>query len=303
MKTITPPPLQSGNMIGIFAPSGRVERDWVERGIAALQGLGFRVKVHPQTFATLHQSAGTEKQKIAALHELWADPEVKAVIAARGLNRAGWMLEGIDYDLIRVHPKIYMGYSDSTALLLALNAKAGLVTYHGHVLKNFSKDMPDDQRDQCFDVLAGRATDLPLTGAKILHTVNAEGRLIGGNMSVLTALIGTPYLPDLTDAILFLEDVGEETSRIDRMFQQLRNAGILKSIKGLILGGFTHMTDTGSVPYGFLMEEIFAHATAELDIPIVTNAPFGHGDMLFTYPVGAMVRLSVSEGSATLRLA
>jgi muramoyltetrapeptide carboxypeptidase len=299
-----PPSLQPGDTIAIMAPSSKVDRESIEKAQELLESLGYKVRVHPQTFVYDLQSAGTKAQKIAAFHELWADPEVKAIFAAGGGNRSGYMLEGLDYDLIKRNPKIFMGYSDVTALLSAIHAKTGLVTFHGPCMKTFARTLPPKQIRQCFNLLAGTDPALPFGGAKILRGGTAKGPLIGGNLSLFTSLVGTPYMPKLDGAILYLEDCSDELSRFDRMFLQLRNAGVFDRISGLIVGQFIDMRDSGRSRFLRKLPQVIAEVTEGKDFPVILNAPFGHGRKLPVYPFGASAVLKADgRGKPSLSLA
>ncbi len=298
-----PRSLKLGDKIGVMAPSSRCDRAVVEKGADALQKLGYEVYLHPQTFAAHNQSAGTEAQKLKALNDLFRDKDVKAIVAARGGNRAGYLLEKIDYDLVRRNPKIVMGFSDVTALLFALNKKAGLTTFHGPMMGSFGKGLDEDQLRQCFNLLAGADNDLPLENARVVRKGRAEGRLVGGNLSLVSSLVGTPYMPALKGAILFLEDCSDEISRFDRMLLHLKNAGVFDKIAGLVVGDFTDIKDGGSKPFGFTLEDVVRAVTKDRDFPIVMDAPFGHGKRIYTHPVGAKAELTATVRQApALRL-
>ncbi len=281
------PPIKSGDTIGVMAPSSFVEPGDLDAARRAFEAAGYKIILHPQCFERHGQSAGTHESKIAALHELWADQDIKAVIAAGGGNRALHLLEMIDYGLIAAHQKVFMGFSDGTALLNAIYAKTGLVTCHGPVFRHLGEP---EKFQNALQYLSGRCENIPLDGATVLHAGTATGKLIGGNLSVFQYLVGTAFLPDCHGAILFLEDCGEETSRIDRMLLHLKRAGLFNQAAALIFGAFTDMKDTGR-PFGFSVEELIREHTAGLDIPILINAPFGHGKNLPVFPVGKEVRL------------
>ena len=299
MSVITPPSLRPGDTIGIFAPSSRASHENISRLQNLLEKRGYKVFVHPQTFLTRHQSAGSGMEKAAAFHDLIRSQDIKAIFCSNGGNRVGTMLEHLNFDTIARNPKIILGFSDVTALLHAVYAKTGIVTYHGPMARSFLS-LSKKQIEQCFDLLEGRKTILEMPKAKILKAGTAKGPLLGGNLSVLCSLLGTPYQPNFKNAILFLEDIGEETSHIDRYFWQLRNTGILSQIKGLILGNFSELKDTGRTRYGFTLKTCLDDVTADLDIPVLMNAPFGHGKDLYTFPVGAKAKLVVTSTFASL---
>ncbi len=294
MDYLTPPPLSPGDTIGVMAPSSRIDASDLENGAEVLRRKGYKVFLHPQCHEKLHQSAGTNEQKRDALHDLVTNPEIKAVFFATGGNRAMHILDLLDYDLIRKHPKIYMGFSDNTALLNAITAKTGIVTYHGPTVKRLVKN---PQVDFNLSLLSGNKKEIPMTGAKILREGNAKGTLIGGNLSLFQYLVESGEIPNPNGAILFLEDIAEEYSRIDRDFCYLRRCGLLDEIGGLVLGQFSDMRDSGT-PFGFTFEDIIEEHTSGLNIPILVNAPFGHAEDLYVLPVGQ--RAELKNGSLIL---
>ena len=284
-----PPPLKQGDTIGVMAPSSRIEPADLQAGVDMLTARGYNVFVHPQTLERLHQSAGTNVQKLNALHDLVREPNIKAIFFATGGNRALHLLDDVDYKLIKKHPKIYMGFSDCTALLNAITAKTGLVTYHGPTLKRLVKN---PQVDFNLRLLAGEEKTIPLNGANVVREGTAKGILIGGNLSLFQYLIESGEIPKSKGAILFLEDIAEEYSRLDRDFCYLRRTGLLEKVGGIVLGQFTDLRDTGT-PFGFTFEDIIAEHTAGLlNIPILMNAPFGHDVDLYALPIGRTATLT-----------
>jgi len=272
-----------------MAPSSRIARADIEAAKAFLEEKGFKVFIHPQTYKHADgktQQAGTVKEKISALHDLAQDDKIKAVYFATGGQRALTLLDHINYDLIAENPKIYMGFSDHTALLNAITAKAKLVTWHSPTFKRLLKN---PQVDYNFSILMGQEKEIPLVGATIVKSGKAEGRLFGGNMAVFHALLEKDII-DPKDNILFLEEIGEELTTFDRELCTLKRRGVLKKISALIFGQFTDMKDTGT-PFGLTFEEIVKEHTRGLKIPILMNAPFGHGADLYAFPIGAAVTL------------
>ena len=285
---LNPPALKPGDTIGVMAPSSFVEADALEKAAAFVEQHGYRVFIHPQSTSRHHQSAGPPEEKTDALHALFRDPEIKAIVAAGGGNRALHLLDRLDYGLIRDNPKIMMGFSDVTALLNGIYAQTGLVTFHGPVLKT----LPSCEDDETlFALLGGQDVSYDLGQAEILKDATAEGRLIGGNLSILQALTGTPYEPPLDGAILFIEDSGDHISRYDRMLGQMRLAGWFDRISGLIAGEFTDTKDDPERPFGFSLADCLTEHLSGRDIPVLMNAPFGHGKRLAPLPVGCPARL------------
>lgn len=279
-----PPALKRGDTIGVLSTSSWVEAEGVLKAKEFMEAQGYQVKIHEQTFNRFNQSAGTAEEKAQALNDFFADSEVKAIFSARGGNRAATMLDKIDYNLIKKNPKILIGYSDLTILINAICQQTGLIGFHGLLFRELPNH-PD--YPQMIDILSGAQNSLDLSGCTILQEGEAEGVLLGGNISVFQGIMGTPYQPDMKGAILILEDVGDHISRYDRMFCHLKNAGILSQISALIIGNFTEMEDSPKNPFGFTLEDIIREHTKGLNIPILMNAPFGHGDNLATLPIGA----------------
>lgn len=289
MKTFFPPALRLGDMIGVMAPSSRIGAEDLAASKAFLEAKGYPVFVHPQSYQTLHQSAGTTEQKIEALHHLIRNPDIRAIFFATGGNRALPLLDRIDYDLIRQNPKIFMGFSDNTSLLNRITKETGLTTYHGPTFRRLPKN---PQCDETLSLLMGQGQEIDLYGAVHLtkNTKTAEGLLVGGNLSILSAMADSDRTTNVP-TILFLEDLAEEWSHFDRMLCSLKRRGLFENCTALILGEFSDMTDTGQRPFGFSFHDIVAEHTAGLDIPILINAPFGHGTNLPAFPIGAKVRL------------
>lgn len=293
--------LKKGDLIGVFSPSSWVDAEKVEAARQFLEARGFRVMIHPQTFARHHQSAGTDAEKLAALHDLLRDRDVKAIFAAGGGNTALHILDSIDYKLVAKHPKIMLGFSDVTTLLNAFYAKAGLVTFHGPVL-TWLPAQASAMADFNMRVLAGKAPSYPMQQARVLRTGAADGPLVGGNLSLFHLLPKTRQAPPVAGAILFLEDINEEFNQVDRMFAHLKRMGVLDKISGLVCGAFTDLKDTGQRPFGFTLDDIVLKHMGDRAVPIVMDAPFGHTDTLYTLPVGGQARLSARGRTATLKL-
>lgn len=299
MDSIIPAPLLPGDTIGIMAPSSRVDKDVLFKAQAMLEKRGYKVFIHPQSFIKLNQSAGTGVKKAAAFHDLIKRKDIKAIFCARGGNRAHTMLENLDFKLIAKNPKILLGYSDVTVLLNAIYKQTGIIGYHGPMSHGLIS-LPKKQVNQCFDLLSDGKLDLAMPKATILKPGNAKGKLIGGNLSLLCSLLGTKFQPDFKDAILFIEDVSEETSRTDRNLQHLRAAGALSQLKALLVGSFTDMKDTGKVKYGFTLKDCVTAATNGYKYPVLMNCPFGHGRDLFTLPLGQDAMLTIKDETARL---
>lgn len=298
---IRPKALKKGDTIGITATGSYVDQDRLKVGRFLLEANGYQVRIHPNTFQKHKQSAGTSGEKAKALHDLLLDDEIDAIILAAGGNRTLHMLDELDLNICIHNPKIIMGFSDCTALLGAITSQTGIVTFHGPTVTWFAKknlEYKHLQINAVFDLLQGKQTGYPLDKASILKKGKAEGPLIGGNLSLMMHMINTKWCPDLDGALLYLEDTGDELSWIDRDLWYLRELGILKYLSGLILGGFS-LGDTGR-PFEFTLDEIITEHLQGIDIPVVTNAPFGHNDMLYPLPFGIKGQLDTTGDEARL---
>lgn len=291
-----PPALKPGDLIGVMAPSSTVNKKDIEASAAALEARGYKVYIHPQTYAAHHQSAGTSAEKLAALHELWARDDIKAIWCAGGGNRALYLTPDLDFKLMQSKPKILIGFSDITSILNPIYAQTGSIGIHGQVFKHLHEFT---QLDETLAMLAGNVNEMDLSPAEIWQDGTASGILIGGCLSLFHYLPGTPDCPDLNGALLFLEDTGDHLSRFDRMLAQMKRMGVFERIGGLILGEFTDLHE-GARPFGFSLKECVMECVGERNIPVVCGAPFGHGKNLLPLPVGGKARLDT--GAKTLKL-
>jgi muramoyltetrapeptide carboxypeptidase len=317
---IKPRALKRGDLIGLVAPSGGSDPAYVEARVKHLEGWGFRVKLSTNILAVRGNTAGTPQQRVADLHEMFRDREVNAIWALRGGSGASQMLPLIDYQLIRHNPKIFIGFSDITALHLAILKHSGLVTFHGPTapgptISDYSMTQlqavlmhPRDQTTIYMSDANRVEAENAVPGAAEykLRTVTAgvaEGRLVGGNLAVLSALIGTPYAPDWRGALLFLEEIREAPYRIDRMLTQLKQSIPFNDAAGVMLGVFRRSLDAGtaadSEPRLSLEQAIDDHF-AGLRVPAVYGFSFGHITNNFTIPLGVRARLDAGAHSLTL---
>jgi muramoyltetrapeptide carboxypeptidase len=299
-----PPPLRKGDTIGLVAPASPVPAETVRAAAANLERRGFTVKVAPGSEARRGYLAGTDAARAEALNGFLRDPSVKAVLCLRGGFGSPRILDRVDYDAIRRDPKVIIGYSDITALLLAVQRRAGVVTFHGPMGGEWApgRGITPYSEKYFWDAFADRSPLFTDWGGERAHGMkeptalaggSAEGILTGGNLSVLCSLLGTPYEIDTRDSILFLEDVSERPFRIDRMLNQLRLAGKLGQARGILLGAFTNCEDpnpSSSLSLG----EVFTDYFATLGVPVLADYPAGHTADQATLPIGIRVRLDAT---------
>jgi muramoyltetrapeptide carboxypeptidase len=275
----------------------------------AMEALGLKVKVGSNFKNRFGHLAGTDEERAADFNAMFADPEVKAIICLRGGSGAARILPLIDYEQVKANPKPLLGYSDITALHCALYSQTGLISFHGpngsgswnSFNANQFQQLFFDQKLLSFKNEVTKGDDLVAKGNRIqtLTKGTVEGKILGGNLTVLTALSGSNYYPDFQDAILFIEDVGEDPYRIDRMMSTLKLNGTLGKIKGFVFGQCSDCKP-GSGYGAFTVDQIMDQYIIPLNIPAYIGAMIGHISKQFIIPVGARVRLNADQGSITL---
>ena len=294
---------------GVFAPSGVADQERLKRGIACLESEGHRVIVAPETYAQWRYFAGTDEQRLTAFHRLVADPGVDVMIMARG--GYGWsrLLHHIDWNAVAASGKAFVGFSDFTAFSLGALAKANLATFAGPgVAIDFGSNgnEPSQKEDHDFmeasfwPVISGAVHNTgPLAAPHAYPPQDIQGPLWGGNLSVLTHLVGTPYFPQVEDGILFLEEIGEQPYAIERMLFQLYHARVLEKQKAIVLADFTDCVPAAD-RYPYSMEEAIDTLRVLAPCPVLTGLPFGHVARKLTLPFGATARLVIGPGSYSL---
>jgi muramoyltetrapeptide carboxypeptidase len=276
--------------VAVVAPAGPFDRESFEAGLRVLAAR-YRVVVHDSLFARSRYLAGDDPRRLDELTAALADESVKAVVAARGGYGVLRLLARLGPKLAGLVPKPLVGFSDITALHLALQA-AGWVSIHGPVVTQLGTQ-PPDVAARLFHLLESPDPAPPLRGTPMVAGL-AEGPLVGGNLSLLTRLLGTPYLPPLDGAVLLLEDVGERPYRLDRMWTHLALAGVFDRVCGLALGEFTDCEE----PNGdYRVGDVLAELVAEVGLPSLGGLPIGHGAVNQPVPLGARVRLDAVAGA------
>ena len=299
---LRPPRLRDGDTLGFVNPSGALHEDEAyERAHASLRALGLNTREAPNLRARCGHMAGTPQQRADDLHAMFSAPDIAGILAVTGGSGANRVLPLLDMGLIARHPKLLGGYSDITALITAVHRATGLVTLHSPLARSdWSAFSVQHFRAVAMAAEAPLLRNPPERPPRPLRGGVARGPLQGGNLAVLTSLAGTPHFPDLTGAILFLEDVNEYLYRVDRMFTTLALGGHLARVAGVVLGGFTNCKPSeGS--YGTLtLDEILADHLGDLGVPVLRNAAFGHIGPKWTLPLGVPAELDADAG--TLRL-
>lgn len=303
MRIIKPKKLNLGDTIGIISPaSSPDEMHRIEKGVKYLEKMGYRTKVGTNVGKSHGYLAGNDEERLADFHSMFKDKSVKAIFSLRGGYGAFRLLDKIDYNLIKRNPKILVGYSEITAIQMAILQKTGLVTFAGPMLavdlwnevspfteENFWKMITSNKK-------FGRV--LPTEGDKFpnLSKGSTSGRVIGGNLAVLNALIGTDYMPAMKDKILMIEDVNEKPYRVDRMLNQLRLSKSLKQLKGIILGRFVECYEHDPNVKTLTLGEVMDHYMRSLNIPVIYTFPHGHIKDFVTVPFGVTFKLNATRG-------
>jgi muramoyltetrapeptide carboxypeptidase len=300
---VRPQALRPGDTVGIIAPASNIKPELLEAGCQALRALGYKPIYFDSILEKDIYFAGSALRRARELEEMFLRPEVRAVVCARGGYGANYLLDKIDLEKIRSHPKIFVGYSDVTTLLTYFSDVVGLVTFHGPmVTKDFSHvdgvDLPSWQA-----ALGGKAEwgVGAESGVKPLVEGRAEGILYGGCLSMLAASLGTPYEIRTEGAILFIEDVAAKPFQIDRMLMQLKLAGKLHGVRGIVLGEMLDCVQSRDQDYA--LEQVVLRVVGDLGVPVAFGLRSGHvtrGNV--TLPLGLRAELNVSRGEVSLRL-
>ena len=324
-RVIKPPRLKVGDTIGIIAPSNPITlgEEAVERAYSRLRHLGFAIKEAPQCRFQYGHSAGRVGDRVEAIHAMFGDPNINGVMTFWGGHNSNQLLEYLDYELIRTHPKILIGYSDVTALTVGITARTGLVTFAGPAVITFVKPHIFPETIESFQNIlmepdgstiyqtSKQCSDTPWyersDGQMLLEDTppwqtyqpgKARGPLMGGNIDTMMALLGTDYWPDLDECVLLLEEDENETSgSINRLLTKMRQSGIFEKIVGLAIGRFdcrVGFTQSDS------LEMILQETLKGYDFPVLTGVDFGHTDPLLTFPLGIEVELDADSRTITI---
>lgn len=303
LVSIKAPSLNKGDTIGIIAPASSMDDALVRRAVANIVDRGYKVKLSAGYLQRRGYLAADDKTRAAELNAFFLDKSIRAILCLRGGYGSPRILDRLDYDAIRQNPKIFIGYSDITALLNGIHSRTGLVSFHGPMAKEFSigKGLTPYTEKYFWPAFKPESKLFPDWGGagprgrshlKTISGGQAEGILVGGNLSVLTCTIGTPYEARSDDCILFLEDVSEKPFRIDRMLNHLRLSGMLGKYKGVILGSFTGCLPLRGSGIGLL--DVFDHYFENLGVPVLSGYAAGHQPDQATLPIGARVRLDAT---------
>src|SRR5215468_8759298 len=298
---IKPSALRDGDGVAVVAPASNLKADYLERGVAELERLGFRVKYEPGILDKARYTAGDDERRANELMRAFVDPVIKAVWAARGGYGSMRLFNLLDETLLGQHPKVFIGYSDMTALSLYFYRRFGWVTFHGPMA---AKDLAGGEEHYDRETLIKAVTGASPIGeirsdkTEILHRGVEErvtGRLLGGCLSLITAMMGAPDELDTRGSILFLEDTATRPYAIDRMLQQLKLAGKFDEVRGIVFGEMTDCVQ--HTDQGYRIQDVLAECTADLNIPVMFGLPSGHSPRgNLTLPLGVTATLDAGRG-------
>ena len=302
---VKPKKLKPKSIIGIISPSYWLDKNSLNRTIKYLQGLDYNIILGKSNHLTKGPFAGSPQDRADDIHRMFTNPKIDAIICARGGYGANKVLPLLDYDLIRNNPKIFIGYSDITAYLISITQKTNLVTFHGPMLSSNKNRFIKYNYYRMIEVLDGKnPLKIPYPSnfpVKILKKGTATGPLWGGNISLIINRLGTIDSLNTNGIILFLEDVDEFLYSYERMLVHLREAGVFKKINGLIIGELQNIKDQ-DIPFGKNTDEIIMDICGDLNIPIISNFPCGHGIYQCTLPISIPIELNAQKNSPTITI-
>jgi muramoyltetrapeptide carboxypeptidase len=298
----TPPFLMPGDKIRIVSPAGKCTEEQIMPAVNWLRGKGFQVEPGRNIFGQYFQYAGMDEDRLSDLQEALNDPDAKAIICSRGGYGAIRLIDQLNFSRFRKHPKWLVGFSDITVLHNRLHL-SGFPSIHGAMCRSFfsENDFPADTLFSLIKLLRGEKPEYNIVPSPLNHTGTETARLVGGNLSLLCSLSGTPYDLDTAGKILFIEDIGEYLYHIDRMMVGLRLSGKLKYLAALVVGQFTDVKDNEE-PFGKSVEEIILDAVRDYDFPVCFNFPAGHGQPNLALRLGSTYKLKIEGKHCSLKL-
>jgi muramoyltetrapeptide carboxypeptidase len=300
-QAVRPPALRPGDRVMLVSPSGPTAPERVARGLELLTGWGLRPVLATNAYARQGYLAGSDELRAADVNAAFADPDVRGILCTRGGYGAQRMVDAIDMAAVRADPKVVAGFSDITALQFALWRGARLATVHGPGAAWLDRRTPPESAESLRRALMttepATVTRLPTEEtAPVLVPGTASGPLIGGNLCLVVSSLGTPDMPDLTDAILLIEDIEEPPYKVDRMLTQLRRSGALAGVAGVAVGQFTNCADDWAVS----VADVIAERLGDLGVPVLGGLPIGHGHGQLTVAVGTPATLDTAAGTLTV---
>lgn len=308
-KLIKPFRLNKGDTIGLIAPGWLITEEQLQQSIDQVSQLGFVPFYTERILGKSGYFSGTDEQRATDLNEMFSNPQIKGIICANGGYGCTRILDLINYQMIKDNPKVIMGYSDVTALLNAINQKTGLVTFHGPISRTIKYDYSSSQFEkvvknpqkkliiESYPEYPEKSGESAAYNRYTITSGKAKGKLIGGNLTLITSMIGTEYQLNFADKIVFIEDIGEEPYRIDRMLTQLIESGELQKASGIVFGILRgcDKSENSKAPNSFTLQEVIEDRIKPLNIPAVYGLSFGHLNNNFTIPIGVKAELDADK--------
>jgi len=301
-----PDNLRLGDTVGLVCPASGVVPERVEACEALIRQMGYRVRIGRNCKKSYHgYLAGTDEERAADLNEMFADQSIKAIFCIRGGNGTGRIMSLLDYNMIRKNPKIFVGYSDITNLNMAFYQLCDMVTFHGPMVSSNMLEHFDGYTRQCFYDVLNMKREYRLCNPdgvemEVLANGRAKGRIIGGNLSLLISMIGTFYAPDFRDTILFIEDIYEPVSSVNRMLDQLFHTGIMQQINGLLIGSFDEAGNKENP--SFLVPDLMREYFTGFDKPVIAGICCGHCFPTATLPLGTECEINTKGKEILFRI-
>jgi len=292
-----PKPIAQGDTVAIVAPAKRIEAEYVLFAKEYLEKAGFRVIISDHCLGEHHYFSGALEQRLNDLQNALDNPEIKAIVCARGGYGCVQLVDLLDWSKFAKNPKWIVGFSDVTVLHSHLQT-AGFASIHGTMPLNFRENTPDSL-NTLVNALSGKPYEISGPAIQFNQEGESFGTLLGGNLAIVASLIGTNDQPDYKNSILFVEEIGEPLYSVDRMFYSLKKSGILGEVHGLIIGGMTSLKDS-EIPYGSSLEEIILAHTKELNIPVCFHFPAGHINDNRALILGAQADFKVTASGSML---
>lgn len=300
VKSRIPDYLKAGDEIRIISPASRVGKKYIEKAVNSLRNLGYKVSFGENLFAGFHQFAGEDSERISDMQSALDDPEVKAIFCARGGYGSVRLIDKLDFTQFGKSPKWIIGFSDITVFHAHLNGNLITASIHSPMPVNFSSPDFLTNLAQLGNLLQGKNQILEFPHHPLNREGRAEGKLVGGNLSILYSLQATPFELDSTNCILFIEDVGEQLYHLDRILNNFRLSGKFSKLKGLVVGAFTEMKDKKR-PFGKTVFEIISEYTEGYDYPVLFNFPAGHIENNLPFVLGTQIKLVIKDQGTSIK--
>lgn len=302
MKIIKPKKLSKGDVIGVISPgSSPTDPESIEKGVTYLEKMGYRVEIGENVGKVHGYLAGSDEDRLDDIHSMFANKDVKAIFSLRGGYGSGRLLDRLNFGLIKKNPKIFVGYSDITALQLAIYNKTGLVTFAGPmVATDFSSEINAFAEENFWNILTNAKKIGKLHNPKdqnfySLTKGRGEGKILGGNLALISSVMGTAYMPNLKNSILLLEDIGELPYRVDRLLNQLKIAKVFDQVNGIILGRFVDCYEKDRTADTIMLNEVIEHYFSDIKKPVLYNFSHGHIKENITIPFGINCKINTSR--------